>query len=294
MPPTFQQGEIAEQFRDLDLWWEVQSNLGTSYQVVPSVLMTNLTTNVGWRNPCLKMPMTFREFQFSSISLKFNIDIRKWFYFERRSLSINTIYHLPFEARTDSPIRWGTGSKNLVTKVCLNVRFKLQILMFHLSKMFENCSLECKIPKTLVVEHEWTHKILNCRIAFEKKTSNRIISDEFSCFSVFVHTKLYFWISITSLQTFFWSSFHHEEISDPGSSVQRIFGFGTFSRSLGDVDARKKVVGQLVDVKKTDGWGLKKYRCHGRSIVISKNWWLRKEVIVQGVFSWKKMVRCMV
>lgn len=54
MPPTFQQGEIAEQFRDLDLWWEVQSNLGTSSQVVPSVLMTNLTTTFMWRNPCFE------------------------------------------------------------------------------------------------------------------------------------------------------------------------------------------------------------------------------------------------
>ena len=45
-----------------------------------------------------------------------------------------------------------------------------------------------------------------------------------------------------------------EERSDPGSSVQRIFGFGTFSRSLGEVDACWSV-GQLVDMKKTDGWG---------------------------------------
>lgn len=42
----------------------------------------------------LNMPMTFRDFQFSWISLKFYIDIRKWFYFERRSLSMNTTYHL--------------------------------------------------------------------------------------------------------------------------------------------------------------------------------------------------------
>lgn len=132
MPPTFQQGEIAEQFRDLDLWWEVQSNLGTSSQVVPSVLMTNLTTNVGWRNPCLKMPMTFREFQFSSISVKFNIDIRKWFYFERRSLSMNTvkltICFLGHKSRWISADRFRFGGeldRKTWSSVCLNVRFKL-------------------------------------------------------------------------------------------------------------------------------------------------------------------------
>ncbi len=160
-PNGASKGEIAEQFRDLDLWWEVQSNLGTSSQVVPSVWpddQSHHSQRLGKGESFQNGHALFREVH-SFTCLKVDMNILKILLFERK-------YFLLIKPSVFWGMNsWkfpGSGSDSVVELGSLNLVLSFfemwdsnqRFLMLNFSKMFEMCVLGCK-KKTMPFFWTW-------------------------------------------------------------------------------------------------------------------------------------------